>query len=171
MKCRDSINLVSITFYLIYQRLFFDFFKISIVNIILLCRNNSQEDSIKKAIAKYFGLPSFKVTENVFHGLTIIRNICAHHGRLWNREISPRFSLKYINSMSSMLISGNHQSECDKHLYNYLVIIERLLKATSPNTSWTKKLIELLNTMDNETHTAMRFPDNWQTQKPWCDCK
>ena len=43
----------------------------------------------KKAIAKTFGL-SVSLIESWLHGLTILRNICAHHGRVWNRRFSYR---------------------------------------------------------------------------------
>ncbi|WP_420846979.1 Abi family protein [Methanolapillus ohkumae] len=38
----------------------------------------------------YFGIPSLNILENWFHGISIIRNICAHHGRLWNRTFSKK---------------------------------------------------------------------------------
>ncbi|MFZ2726416.1 MAG: Abi family protein [Methylococcaceae bacterium] len=129
---------------------------------------NTKDNKIKDNIAKFFNLPNIQIVKTVFRALSELRNICAHHERLWNRIIVV--TLPSIDKIKSELIYIN-DSQLDKHLYNYLVIIERLLKATSPNTSWTKRLIELLNTMDNETHNAMGFPDNWQTRKPWCDCK
>jgi abortive infection bacteriophage resistance protein len=43
-------------------------------------------DSDKKAIAKALGLES-PLLESWLHTLTVVRNICAHHSRLWNREL------------------------------------------------------------------------------------
>jgi abortive infection bacteriophage resistance protein len=43
----------------------------------------------KKAVAAHFGLNAF-VLESWMHTLSHVRNICAHHGRLWNRN-SRRF--------------------------------------------------------------------------------
>jgi abortive infection bacteriophage resistance protein len=53
-------------------------------------RNNQKigvED--KKAIAQYFTLHHKKLGDWL-HTLTYVRNICAHHSRLWNRALSIR---------------------------------------------------------------------------------
>ncbi len=43
----------------------------------------------KKAVAKAFGL-SVSLLESWLHALTILRNTCAHHGRVWNRRFGYR---------------------------------------------------------------------------------
>lgn len=35
--------------------------------------------------ARSFNFPNLKIASSTFRSLTILRNICAHHGRLWNR--------------------------------------------------------------------------------------
>lgn len=45
---------------------------------------------IKSAVAKNLGLPSGEVLEGTLQLLSYIRNICAHHGRLWNRQTVNR---------------------------------------------------------------------------------
>lgn len=46
-------------------------------------------DTDKKRIAREFDLP-VPLLESWLHTLTIVRNICAHHARLWNRELGVR---------------------------------------------------------------------------------
>lgn len=43
----------------------------------------------KKEIAKVFGL-SVSLLESWLHGLSLLRNTCAHHGRVWNRRFGYR---------------------------------------------------------------------------------
>ena len=47
---------------------------------------NLSKDSDKKAIARGLGLEA-PLLESWLHTLTAVRNICAHHSRLWNREL------------------------------------------------------------------------------------
>ena len=51
----------------------------------LLFANLLREDQI--AVARYFGIHS-SVLKSWLHTFTYVRNICAHHGRLWNREFA-----------------------------------------------------------------------------------
>lgn len=50
---------------------------------------NNQRDGIedKKAIAQHFNF-HYKRLGDWLHTLTYVRNICAHHSRLWNRELA-----------------------------------------------------------------------------------
>jgi abortive infection bacteriophage resistance protein len=41
----------------------------------------------KRTIANYFGLNE-RTFESWIHSIIYVRNICAHHGRLWNRDYS-----------------------------------------------------------------------------------
>ena len=51
------------------------------------------DPAIRRDVAASFGYPNPAFAESVFHSLTVLRNVCAHHGRLWHRtsiQISPR---------------------------------------------------------------------------------
>ena len=43
----------------------------------------------KRAISRQLGLHHYKL-KDWLHKLTYVRNVCAHHGRLWNRALSIR---------------------------------------------------------------------------------
>ncbi|MEW6168107.1 MAG: Abi family protein [Pseudomonadota bacterium] len=43
--------------------------------------------SLRSKIARTYGLDQ-QVLESLLHHLTYIRNLCAHHGRVWNRELT-----------------------------------------------------------------------------------
>ena len=36
-------------------------------------------------VARSFGYPNARFAESVFRSLTVVRNLCAHHARVWNR--------------------------------------------------------------------------------------
>jgi abortive infection bacteriophage resistance protein len=51
------------------------------------------DQSTRHEVARSFGYPNPRFAESVFHSLTVLRNVCAHHARLWHRtslQIAPR---------------------------------------------------------------------------------
>ena len=41
----------------------------------------------KRNLTNFYGLPSPNILENWVFNIVFVRNICAHHGRLWNRSL------------------------------------------------------------------------------------
>ena len=39
-------------------------------------------------VARQFNLPQHEVLESWMRSVTVLRNCCAHHSRLWNRYLS-----------------------------------------------------------------------------------
>lgn len=118
----------------------------------------------KKDVMKTFDMPTVEITEKVFHALTPVRNVCAHHSRLWNRQFA--LSLPHIKRYKDSLAPQNNSHQ-DHRLYNYLVIMAILMKAINPNSSWKTRLISLLDTAKANNHIAMGFPANWQDLPIW----
>lgn len=48
------------------------------------------DNRLKKQVAREFGLPQYTYLESWIRCITVLRNCCAHHARIWNR----RFALK-----------------------------------------------------------------------------
>lgn len=66
--------------------------------------NNLRPMATRRAIAAVYGVDE-KVLESWLRHLSLVRNICAHHGRLWNREFTIITS--HDVSMSSMGFPAN----------------------------------------------------------------
>lgn len=111
----------------------------------------------RQAIAKNYGIDEIVLT-SFLHHLTIVRNICAHHGRLWNRCFS--FRAKMSRKPKSLQQSLNPQQA--KHLYNTLVMLEHLMNIISPGHHWKTWLITLFEKHPVASLKAMGFPDEWQ---------
>ncbi|GGB26320.1 hypothetical protein GCM10011511_57850 [Puia dinghuensis] len=56
---------------------------------------NLKANEAKKAVADYFGI-SYTVLESWMEHLGYIRNLCAHHSRLWNRKLTVKATLPKI---------------------------------------------------------------------------
>ncbi|MCL2247353.1 MAG: Abi family protein [Lentimicrobiaceae bacterium] len=116
----------------------------------------------KKDIAKLFGLPD-KVFESWLHSLVYIRNICAHHSRLWNRQvgIKPLFPRHTHN----VWIDTNGVS--NKQLYYVLSMIIYFLNVVNPKHTFKQKLENLFLKYPNVDRAAMGFPVGWRSESLW----
>ena len=56
---------------------------------------NLKKGPEKKKVAREFGLGKPEILESWMHSLANLRNICAHHSRLWNRRFTIRPILPY----------------------------------------------------------------------------
>jgi len=114
--------------------------------------------SIQAPIAKKFKLHSRDLI-SWLHTLSTIRNICAHHSRLWNRALPVRPSIpikKYHSEFYSPTIMNNQ---------NYLVILailKYLLDRIEPDNSLIIDFADLLEQFPEVPIFKMGFPPNWK---------
>jgi len=43
------------------------------------------DQNLRHQVASSFGYPTARFAESMFRSLTVVRNVCAHHARVWNR--------------------------------------------------------------------------------------
>lgn len=86
------------------------------------------QPAVKLAVANALGLTKQgdKVLERFMHHMTIIRNLCAHGSRLYNRlfEQKPWLSKRE----RALLITLPDGTQDNAHLYGFILIMRRLLK-------------------------------------------
>ena len=124
--------------------------------------NISVKSLSKKTIANYFGVKE-PVLANWLHALVYVRNICAHHARLWNKDLCIQVKNPKKTS-HKWLTSGNIT---DRKIYKVLAIIVYFLDTITPKHTFRKKLKELLIKYPDINITAMGFPKDWQEDPFW----
>lgn len=122
---------------------------------------------VKDAVAKDLGLPSREVLEGTLQLLSYIRNICAHHGRLWNRHTVKR--LPYIKRFSQDLViaSDGQQHQPANQIYNALVALIHLIRRQSSDTTFPSRVTDLVKTRSSAQLRAMGFPEDWKARPCW----
>jgi len=115
----------------------------------------------RSEIARAYNLDE-KVLGSWLHHLTHVRNTCAHHSRLWNREFIATPN-KPKNKPEGL--AGEFKDNSRK-LYNTLVILLHFMDVISPKHKWRSKMVNLLRT-PNIPLKSMDFPDDWQNRKIW----
>lgn len=115
----------------------------------------------KRAFANYYGL-SDTVMESWLHAIVYVRNICAHHSRLWNknlriRPLVPRHTvLPFLSSAAQ-----------NNRTFYVLSIILYLLKTVNPQNTLAERVRLLLGKYPNVDYVAMGFPRNWEQEPLW----
>jgi abortive infection bacteriophage resistance protein len=117
---------------------------------------------LRKQIAKAY-LMDQQVLQSVLQHLTYVRNICAHHARLWNREFVVTSSLP---RKGLPLLLAAIDDRASRQIYNTLCLIVHLMDCINPGHSWRERLVTLLDTHKADL-TAMGFPADWATRDLW----
>lgn len=110
----------------------------------------------RREIANHFGV-SDGVFESWLHSLVYLRNICAHHCRLWNRSLSiaPQIPRKAPDKWIDSTAVQNNK------LFFLISIVYFLLKRVNPNAKFKNKLTMLFENYPSIDLAAMDFPENW----------
>ena len=92
--------------------------------------------------------------------LADIRNICAHHGRLWNRAIAsqPRSPVAGENPILDHLIPDTVREK----LYGSIAIARYMQTIVTPDSTWGSKLIDLNKTFPSApgiNFSSSGYPD------------
>ena len=92
--------------------------------------------------AKYYleNLNYYRLGGYWLHHLTIVRNTSAHHSRVWNKRFAIDFSL--LNFPKELNERFNPARK--KYIYNTLVMCEYLMSIISGDSSWRKRLDDLI---------------------------
>ena len=127
-----------------------------------LINNKADNKEDKKAISQQFSVHHEKLAEWL-HILTYVRNICAHHGRLWNKELAIKSKVDKNPHWKAPITPTN------KRIFYVLLILKTLLRPTGFDTEWTHQLNKLLRPIVNNEawRVAMGFPDNWEQHPIW----
>lgn len=123
---------------------------------------NLKPAATRQQISKVYDLDQ-KLLVSWLHHLTVVRNICAHHSRLWDRE----FMIAPMTPKSTRSDLQN-QFNVTKKVYNTLVILLYMLDKIPPRNYWRAPLKALL-TGHREWLDSMGFPTDWETRTIWQD--
>lgn len=117
----------------------------------------------KKATALAFGLTNPIILESWMHSFAHLRNICAHHGRLWNRRLT---TIPQIPTHTVHPFLANTRFYPNK-LYGTLCCMTYILHIISPGNNFNLRLSELMKNCSLIDLKEMGFAVDWQTEPLW----
>lgn len=128
-------------------------------------RNNTD----KKRVADFFDLHQTVFT-SWLHTLTYVRNICAHHARLWNKDlaIEPDKLLKPVGAWMGTAFQNN------KRVFYFICALRYLLLRANPGNSLKDKLNALVTKYPTVPIQYLGIPSDgkgnmldWQNEPLW----
>jgi abortive infection bacteriophage resistance protein len=118
---------------------------------------------IKKRLSGFYHVPDLVLT-SWLQTINVVRNICAHHSRLWNKELGIKPLLpnkhKYLEWYVPVKIPQNR-------IFGILTILRYLLRVIAPQSRWESRLRALLEEYPEISRWSMGFPDNWKDSPLW----
>ena len=121
----------------------------------------------RRAISQVYGIDE-KVMTSFCEHLSLVRNMAAHHARLWNRDITKQMRLPTHGSsdlLNSIWVLPNTDRRLRK-LYNTLTMTVHLMNVIAPGHHWKTRLKNLITTHAIDT-SKMGFPPDWETRPLW----
>jgi abortive infection bacteriophage resistance protein len=102
--------------------------------------SNLLRSEVKTKVAKEFGLKKSEHLVSWIHAFVNLRNVCAHHSRLWNRRFTIVPQIPY-NTANQFIINKNIY---DNKLYAQLCCMNYITQIISPDSSFVADLKNLL---------------------------
>jgi len=124
---------------------------------------NMKDVEVKKQVAKSVGLPQYTYLESWMRSLTVLRNCCAHHARIWNRrypampQLPRRLPLTWVDTEHIRPMK----------LYAQLCTLLYLEQSITPNSQIKDRLLSLLKAYPNTITRQMGFPRGWENEPLW----
>lgn len=129
-----------------------------------ICSGLKQRADIN-GIASYFGMPP-RTFCSWLHAINYVRNICAHHARLWNRDMN--IVPEKLSFSKNLQWISNPDTVMRSKTYHFLCMLNYLLQTANPTSPYKKRLKELL-----DEHRiliplrSMGFPADWEKEAIW----
>lgn len=122
---------------------------------------NIADNALRKKIAAHFYLP-VPVFCSWITIITLVRNTCCHHSRVWNKEnaIAPMSLKKIQRPWISKDISASR-------IFYDICILKWFVDIISPANDMKEHLKELLTNHPSVDIAAMGFPKNWEEEPLW----
>ncbi len=125
------------------------------------------------AVSAQFGVANSFLFSSWLNTLNYVRNLAAHHSRVWNRELVHQPKLPKSGEIPQLDILLNVGSRDQRKIFSALSILVFLLETAVDHlyaATWRAKIVAATGHLPRTSQTstaAMGFPANWLTSRPW----
>lgn len=120
-------------------------------------------------LASLYGLPKRNLLPAWAQSINFVRNVCAHHGRLWNRPLVQQPSPGRLGEVQYFehVVKDTH---AQRRPYAAAAVLQYLMRFIHPSSTWSNRLKEHMLAFPSSPHISPRhmgFPDKWQQLELW----
>lgn len=123
----------------------------------------------KNNIAAKYDIPKWELMQSWLRCLNYVRNIVAHHSRLWNKNLVDQPKLPKKGEMV-VFDSIIEDTLVRSRVYIVLCILIHLMRYICPRSSWKNRLHTLIDEFPKIASVSIKdmgFPTNWKEQEIW----
>ncbi|MBC6993853.1 Abi family protein [Neolewinella lacunae] len=118
----------------------------------------------KDRIARDLGLGRHTLLKSWLQAITVVRNICAHHSRLYDRVLPIRPILPHRTHLPWV---DNQTIDSSSSTYAILCCLQYLLQTISPGNRFPQRMGKLLEDYPTVGIKAMGMPIRWKEEPLW----
>lgn len=126
------------------------------------------DGEIAGKVSVQFGLAD-QLLLSWLRSLYAVRNVCAHHARLWNRVLGYAPSLPQKNKYPEWHIkdTGGKNLLPNDRVRILLMICRAFLRTISPTSLWSRRVEQLFDEYPEIPVRAMSLPQDWKSHPLW----
>ena len=124
--------------------------------------NLRSDEEAKDRITRHFGLKDVDILTNWMRCFSLLRNLCAHHSRVWNRRMT-KLSIPRKTTYTFL----QNKNILPYKVYAYICCMQYVLNIISPQHSFRDKLVALMAECPLLQEKEMGFPVGWQNEPIW----
>lgn len=130
---------------------------------------NLRRQGRKIDIAEEFGVSEPRILANWLQSLSVVRNICAHHARLWNENLN---TIMLLNKNKQGLNEYERKSIEPTKLYAFLCCLVHMLDSSVGGDDFKNAIKKLMTEAKNDglpinQNEMMGFLPDWQEHDLW----
>lgn len=125
----------------------------------------------QRDLAAVYGIPRPELFPSWVRTLAFIRNICAHHSRLWNRSLTAQPRSPKPGEIALLdHLAGSAARHSIERFYSAAAIARYFQLQINPTSTWGARFVELTRSFPQNPNLDMAtagFPNNWQDLPLW----
>lgn len=127
--------------------------------------------SIATEIASAYGAPTKKMMSSWISSLNYVRNVAAHHARLFNRKLVSAPARPTYEQVP--LLGHLKEATSAKQVfgvYNALAVMAYLLRSIDPDSGWPARVLELIEAFPDSVHLTLEslgVTTGWEMLELW----
>lgn len=126
-----------------------------------------KKSETKRNIAREFGLKNERILENWLHAISVWRNSCAHHGRVWNRRSIVNLMLPK-HPVYPFIDKDDIGKLHPNKVFTVLSCIKYLINIISPGSDLKNNILSIIKEGGKLLNiNEMGFPKNWENLDVW----
>jgi abortive infection bacteriophage resistance protein len=125
--------------------------------------------SDRMQISQKYGIPRPDLLSSWIRTLSYVRNVCAHHSRLWNHPLVSQPMLPKPGEVP-LIEHINTYVSTQTRVYGAAAVAQHFLRVINPNSHWKERLKGLwadFPTVPGLSPAQAGFMPAWRTQPIW----